>query len=115
MKTSYMHTGIEAGKGVLSPEDAYENDVRLARANAPAGISGVIQKMGEHKATRLAFGGGGENGNDDCDGSDRIPPNGNGVDVSEEVDPKSADQASTMSSRYMPNHQGLDPLTAYLG
>ena len=110
-KISYMRTGIEAGNGVLSHEDAYENNVCFTRADAPTGISGVIQKVGEHKATRLTFGGCGENGNDDCDGSDRMPPNRNAVDVSEEVDPKSVYQAFIMSGRYMPNHQRL---TAYL-
>lgn len=110
-----MRTGIEAGKGVLSPKDAYKNDVCLACANAPAGIPGVIQKMGEHKTTRLTFGSGDENGNDDSDGPDRMPPNGNGVDVSEEVDPKSVDQALVMSGRHMQNDQRLNLLTPYLG
>lgn len=105
-----MCTGVKAGKGVLSPEDPYQNDVSFSCADAPTGISGVIQKLGEHKTTRLTFGCGDENGNDHGDGSNRMPPNGNAVDVSEEVNSKSVDQAFIMSDEYMPNDQRLNPL-----
>jgi len=66
---------IEAGEGVLSHEYTYHSDVSFACADTPAGISGIIQKLSEHKATRLKFGGGSENGNDYDEGPDRMPPN----------------------------------------
>lgn len=40
-----------------------------------------------------------------------MPPNGNAVYVSEEVNSKSVDQAFIMPGEYMPNDQRSDPLT----
>lgn len=91
-RLSHVRAGVEARKGVLSHEDANHNNVSFARTNAPAWISGVVQKLGEHKATRLKFWGGGENGNDYSNSPDSVPPNGNVVEVFEEVNPKSVDQ-----------------------
>ena len=48
---SYVCTGIEACEGVLSHEDTDHNDISFARADTPAGISGTIQELGEHKGT----------------------------------------------------------------
>ena len=92
-KLSYVCACIKAREGVLSHEDTYHDDVSFARADAPAGISGIIQKLGEHKATRLTFGGGGENGNDHGEGPNRMPPNGNIVKVFEKVNSENVDQA----------------------
>ena len=43
-----------------------------------------------------------------------MPPNGNAVYVSEEVNSKSVDQAFIMPGEYMPNDQRSDPLTRTL-
>lgn len=90
---SYVCACIEAGEGVLSHEDTYHSDISFARADTPAGISGIIQKLSEHKAARPKFGGGGENGNDHGEGPNRMPPNGNIVKVFEKVNTESVDQA----------------------
>ena len=66
---------IKAGEGVLSHEETYHSDVSFARADTPAGIPGVVQKLSEHKTTGLKFGGGSENGNDHGESPNRMPPN----------------------------------------
>jgi hypothetical protein len=108
-KFSHVCAGIKACEGVLSHEDAYHNDVSFARADTPAGISGVIQKLGEYKATRLKFGSGGENGNDHCEGPNRVPPDGNIVKVFEEVNSESVDQAYVYVQFVYPIIKGLGP------
>jgi len=85
--------GIKACEGVLSHKDTNHNDISFARADTPTGISGTIQELGEHKSTRLEFRGGGENRNDYSEGSNRVPPNRNIIEVLEEMNPKGVDKA----------------------
>ena len=50
-KFSYVCAGIEACEGVLSHKDTDHNDISFACADTPTRISGVVQKLGEHKAS----------------------------------------------------------------
>lgn len=92
-KLSYVRTCIKARESVLGHEDTYHDDISFARADTPAGVSGIIQKLGEYKATRLTFRGGSENGNDHGEGPNRMPPNRNIIKVFEKVNSESVDQA----------------------
>ena len=46
-----MCAGIKAREGILSHKDTNHDDISLARADTPTGVSGVIQKVGEYEAT----------------------------------------------------------------
>lgn len=91
-RSSYVCASVESCKGILSHENANHNDISFARAHTPAGVSGIVQKFGEHKGTRLKFWGGGENRNDHGKSSNSMPPDGNIIEVFEEVNSEGVDQ-----------------------
>ena len=99
----------------MSHENTYHDDVSFSRADTPAGISSVIQELSEYKATRLKFGGGGENGNDHGEGPNRMPPNGDIVKVFEKVNPESVDQAYIYVQLVHSMIRRIESADAYLG
>jgi len=112
---SYVCACIKTREGVLSHEDTYHGDVSLARADTPARISSVIQKLGEYKATRLTFGGGSENGNDHDKGPKCMPPNGNIVKVFEKVNSEGVDQAYVYVRLVHPMIRRIESADTHLG
>ena len=69
----------------MSHDDTDHSDISFARADTPTRISGVVQKLGEHKAARLEFRGRGENRDDHDESPDGVPQNRDAINCFQET------------------------------
>lgn len=89
-----MSTGIEPCQGILGHQDTYDDDVGVACTVAPSDTiqSCVVDECPEDELARLMLRCRCEDGDDDCGGTDCVPPNGNSVQVFQKVDTEGVDE-----------------------